>query len=98
MGNEATKNQPCRPVPTTGPFTVATVAKRYAVSEAVVLNWIRNKELSALKVSRSGSRRPTWRITRDALAEFEARRAPTLPAPRRQHRRKAKTEVVEFYH
>lgn len=83
--------------PTARVFTVADVAASYGVSEAVVLNWIRNQELRALNVGRAGSRRPTWRITSEAIAEFEAKRTQTLPVARRQRRRKVGGNVIEFY-
>jgi excisionase family DNA binding protein len=77
-------------------LTVQEVADRYGVSQHVILYWIRTHELSAVNVCRrAGAKRPTWRITEQALAEFEARRTPTPTAPRR---RKAKAEgVVAFY-
>ena len=77
-------------------FTVRDVAERYGVSEATVLAWIATGELRAFNASRSaGSKKPHWRISEDALTEFEARRS-TAPAPTRRTRRKEPT-VEHFY-
>ena len=61
-------------------LTVADLCKRYSVTPNTVLAWIRSGSLRAVNVARSASkRRPTWRITAEALAEFENARTPKPP-------------------
>jgi excisionase family DNA binding protein len=77
--------------------TVADVAARYGVSEHTVLTWIRNRELRAVNVGRRPrAGKPRWRITEDALADFERVRTPTPPPPQARRRRRP-AEVIEFY-
>jgi hypothetical protein len=78
-------------------FGVPDVCERYRVSEATVLHWIHSGQLRALNVGRTpGARRPRWRITAQALEEFEAARSAAPPAPR-QRRRRQRDDVIEFY-
>ncbi len=77
--------------------TVADVAERYGVCEHTVLGWIARGELRAINVGRRpGGKKPRWRITQEALAEFELGRTATPPL-RRAERRKRSAEVIEFY-
>jgi predicted site-specific integrase-resolvase len=78
-------------------YTVAEVADRFAVSEHVVLSWIKTGQIRALNCARSpAAKRPTWRIPESSIAEFEARRMPTavVISPRK---RRQKNDVIEFY-
>jgi hypothetical protein len=78
-------------------FSVRDLSKRYCVSEHTILNWIRAGELQAVNVGRlPGAKKPRWRITQEALDQFEAQRTPT-PAPLPPRRRKRPTEGIEFY-
>ncbi|MBM3996835.1 MAG: helix-turn-helix domain-containing protein, partial [Planctomycetes bacterium] len=54
-------------------YSTAQVAKRYRVGIHKVLTLIGRGELAAVNVSLSA--RPQWRITAEALADFELRRA-----------------------
>jgi excisionase family DNA binding protein len=79
--------------------TVEKIADRYGVGVHTVLAWIRNRELQAINVGRTaGRKRPSWRISDEALAAFEAARSasPTPPPTRRPRRPKA-VGVIEFY-
>jgi hypothetical protein len=77
-------------------LTVAQVAERYAVTEAAVLSWVRSGELRAVNCARhAGAKKPRWRISGEALAQFEAARTPAAPAPR--VRRQKPPSVIEFY-
>jgi hypothetical protein len=78
-----------------GPYTIQQITRRYCVTERCVQIWIASGELSALNVSRyPGSKKPRWRITRQALEAFERLRA-TTPVPRLR-RRQRRAEVMEF--
>lgn len=77
--------------------TVHELCERYGVSEHTVLQWIRSGELRAVNVGRRpGTKKPRWRITREALEAFELARTPT-PSPPRVRRRKRLAEVIKFY-
>jgi hypothetical protein len=77
-------------------FTPVEVAALYRVTEATVLTWIRTGDLKAVNVGRTrAAKKPRWRITAAALAEFEAARTPTPATPR--VRRKQRGDVIEFY-
>jgi excisionase family DNA binding protein len=78
-------------------YSIREICERFAVGDHTVLTWIRRRELKAIDVSRKPGGRPKWRITREALAAFEALRTPTpAPPPPRSRRRKRPGGVVEF--
>ena len=78
-------------------LSVRDLCERYGVGEHTVLAWINSGELQAFSVSRrSGSKKPRWRITHEALEAFEQARTPTPPPPK-VRRRKRPAEVIEFY-
>jgi excisionase family DNA binding protein len=79
-------------------LTVADVARRYRVGEHTILRWINSGQLLAVNVGRSpGARKPRWRISEQALADFEAARRTTAPPPPRTRRRQRPADVIEFY-
>lgn len=67
-------------------FTVRQVAAKWAVSPETVRGWIHSGKLRAVSTSGIGAKRPTYRISADALAEFERRQlTPTVvKIPRRR--------------
>lgn len=76
--------------PEATPFlTPPQVARRFGCKPETVLGWIRNGELAALNLARRGTLRPRYRISPQALADFELRRTvvPRLKSapPRRRH-------------
>jgi excisionase family DNA binding protein len=78
-------------------YTVEDLTNRYGVTVHTVLTWIRSGELKAVNVGRTpGARKPRWRVSEEALAEFEAKRTQMPPVPRSK-RRKRPTDVIEFY-
>jgi len=66
----------------------SAVAKRYGISADKVLAWIHSGELSAVNVAQSRSGRPRWRITPEAIEQFERSRANTPPPKRTRRRRR----------
>lgn len=52
-------------------YTCAQVAKRYSVEVITVWDWIRRKQLPAIKIGRD------YRISQDDLEAFEAARKTT---------------------
>lgn len=78
-------------------YSVRELTERYAVNEHTVLAWIRSGELRAVNVGVSpGKKKPRWRITESALAEFELSRTAS-PPPTRTRRRKQPNEPILFY-
>jgi excisionase family DNA binding protein len=77
-------------------YGIKELCKRFAVGEHTVLGWIRRGELKAINVSRKPSGRPKWRITIEALEQFESARTPIPPSPRAR-RRKQPASVIQFY-
>lgn len=55
-------------------YGVRDLCDRFGVGEHTILQWIHSGELKAIDVSRTGQSRPKWRITEDALNEFETSR------------------------
>ena len=61
-------------------YTVRDVCDRFGVHEQSVLQWIRSGELVAVNVGREpGKQKPRWRITAEALADFEDKRKSAQP-------------------
>jgi excisionase family DNA binding protein len=78
-------------------YTVADLCQRFGVREHTVLGWIAQGELAATNVgTKPGLRKPRWRISEQALADFELARTTTPPTPK-VRRRRQDAEVVEFY-
>jgi excisionase family DNA binding protein len=77
-------------------LTVADVAVRYRVSPDKVRRWIDRGELAAVNTADDPCGRPQLRITPEAVAEFERRRAGGKPA-RPTRRRRRPEAVVDFY-
>lgn len=72
------------------------VAEILAVDCAKVRTWCASGELRAVNVATRSVGRPRWRISPEALADFEAARAapPRQRAARKQRRDPA---VIEFF-
>lgn len=69
-------------------LTPPQIARRYGVKPAKVLGWIASGELVAVNLADGPGGRPRWRVSPEALADFERRRSsrPT-PKPTRRGRR-----------
>lgn len=70
-------------------LTPPQVAKRLGVNPGKIAGFIKSGQIAAIDVSLNpGSGRPRWRITPEALADFEASRSnkptTTRPKPRRR--------------
>jgi hypothetical protein len=78
-------------------FTVREVAREERVGVHVVLGWIRDGSLRAHNVNRqANARRPSWRITAEALEAFRSLRTAT-PTPKRRRRRGREGYALKFY-
>lgn len=74
--------------------TVQEIAERWGCGEDKVLSLIGKLDLIAFNIAVNRSaKRPTWRITPEALADFERRRS-TQPAPKQEPRRRHQTNEV----
>lgn len=80
-------------------LTVAQIAERFAVDRDVVVAWIKSGQLVAIDVSRAKRTLPRWRVTPEALREFEASRASVKPAKTQRTLRRAKrpADFVEYF-
>jgi excisionase family DNA binding protein len=61
-------------------FRVREVAARLRVDQHRVLAWIRSGRLRALNVAEGTGKKARWRVTPEALAEFEVARTISPPA------------------
>ncbi|QDU37659.1 Helix-turn-helix domain protein [Maioricimonas rarisocia] len=79
-----------RPAPTVRTYlTVRELAAQLQIKADTVRDLIRRGELRAVNVARNPNGRPRWRIPPEAVAEFEATRAPKPAEPRRKRRRRS---------
>lgn len=77
-------------------ITPPALAKRWASAPETVLALIASGDLEAFDARRPGSSRPRWRITPEAVAEFQRRRSgKSRPKPAR--RRRKDPNVTEFF-
>ena len=78
-------------------YSVRQICDRYQVHEQTVLKWIANGELRAVNVGQEpGKIKPRWRITEEALKEFEEARTKS-PKPKAVRRKKAAAEDVPSF-
>ena len=70
-------------------------AKQLGVNSEKVLGWIRRGVLRAINVADRVGGRPRWRISAEAIADFERRRSAVKPAKRRKQR-KGKSEILDI--
>jgi transposase len=72
------------------------IAKRYGVSNAKVIGWIRSGELAAINLASRGCTRPRYAVSPESLEQFERARQVVPPAavPRRVY--KAPLNYREF--
>ncbi len=75
----------------------AQVARRLGVGIHKVLAWIARGELAAVNVANRLGIRPRWRISAEALADFERRRSAVPPTPAPKPRRKAAAPAREYF-
>ena len=81
-------------------YTIKQIQERFSVSQATVLHWCASGQIKAINVGRDpGKARARWRITEQALRDFEASRVAT-PAPQpqtRKRKKKADDKVVRVF-
>ncbi|APZ91550.1 helix-turn-helix domain-containing protein [Fuerstiella marisgermanici] len=79
--------------------TVRQVMEKYGVAQHTVLAWIKSGELKAVNVGVTPSRKkPRWRISDEALEEFEKARTNKQPQKPTANRRNAANENVTQYY
>lgn len=77
-------------------YTPPQVAERWGVKPESVIALIRRGSLPAFTVSPPTSRRPRWKITEAAVADFENGRQEPQAATTKRPRRK-QGDVIAFY-
>ena len=83
-------------MPSLTPYlTPPKYAERLGIKPEKVLGWIARGELRAINVAGRVGGRPRWRISVEAIADFERRRSAVKPAKTRR-RRKRQTEVLDI--
>jgi excisionase family DNA binding protein len=80
-------------------FSVGEIAKLLGVTEHTVLGWIHNGELRAINVGRTPhGKKPRWRVSAEALDEFERlRNATPQPTVASRRSKRGSNDVIEFY-
>jgi hypothetical protein len=80
--------------------SVKDTAAHFATSQHTVLHWLATGQLAGINVSRDpAAKKKRWRITDQALAEFELTRSSAARATvsPRQRRKQKDPDYVEFY-
>jgi Helix-turn-helix domain len=79
-------------------LTPRQVAERYGVGVHKILSMIDAGIIVAIDMRSPGSSRPRWRITAEAIADFERRRvAQPKAAPTPRRRRASPSGIIEFF-
>ena len=75
------------------------IAARLNISIRLARDLIRNGDLSALDVSRRGSRKPRYRVSEEDLAHFEANRTVRVVSTSTRGRKKKQnsTTIIKFF-
>ncbi len=78
----------------------AEIAAARGIAVHKVLSWVHSGQLEAVDVSEQPTGRPRWRISSQALADFDARRSSrhryAKPTPLNARRKRNKHAGVEF--
>ena len=79
--------------------TPREVATRYGVNQSKVLGWIRAGQLRAVNVANNpNGARPRWRISPEAITDFELIRSAVAKSPTvRRRRQRLPAGFVERY-
>jgi hypothetical protein len=76
-------------------FSVADLCRRWKVGQGKIHGFLRRGELVGVNLAANTSARPQWRITAEAVKDFERRR--TSAPPPKPERRRRRTPAVDFY-
>lgn len=79
-------------------LTPPELARRWRVKPERVIGWIRSGELRAFDVSsKPGVGKPRFRISLDAILEFENRRSAAQDRPVTRRRRRQPDNVIQYF-
>jgi hypothetical protein len=79
-------------------FTVPSLAEEWGVDRRRIDEFIKLGLLRAFDIGPGRGKQRRWRITPEAVAEFEAARSSGPPAPKiSRQRRKKDPAVIEFF-
>jgi hypothetical protein len=78
--------------------TPPMLAKRWKLNVSKILGWLRSGELVGFNVAARQGGRPRYRISEEAIRDFERRRSviPQLPVARRRSKRRDDT-IIQFF-
>lgn len=80
-----------------GWLTPPEIAARLRCRSSKVILWIRREQLRAVNLAENpDGKRPRWRVSPEALAEFLAARTNRAPVPT-SRRRKRQQAVTEYF-
>jgi len=80
-------------------FTPPEVARERGIRLSKVLHWIHSGELEAVNHATGVLGRPRWRVSSDALEQFDLARSnrSRIAPPRPTRTRKQLTDVIPFF-
>ena len=78
-------------------LTPPAVARRLGIKSDTARDLIRSGELRGVDLARRGSKRPRFRVSEAALAEFLLGRTVQPPLPKPPRRRKRDPEVIQYF-
>ncbi len=77
-------------------LTPPQIADRLACKPETVIGWIRTGELAAINLARPGCIKPRYRVSPQALADFELRRSVVPRAQPSSARRRHSTAIKRY--
>lgn len=78
-------------------LTPPEVARRFGVASDKVLHWIHTGQLRAVNTAHDPTGRPRFRVSVEALRQFEESRMTRPPIKRRRRRREAVAAGKEYF-
>jgi hypothetical protein len=77
--------------------TPPQLARAWGLDVQKIIGWIRSGQLAAINAATNPTGKPRFLIDRQAILDFEARRAVTPPAARPARRRRSAPAVKTYF-
>ena len=78
-------------------LSTGEVSRQLRVAESKVRHWIVSGQLAGINVAASETQRPKWRISRQALEEFMAKRQATPASKFSRKRGRSRDIALKFF-
>ncbi len=78
-------------------LTISDVASELRIRREGVVSLVKSGALEGYDVTPPGSRRKSYRITRQALDDFKARRSAQQSKPAKRRKREPTADFVEYF-